>query len=115
MAKQKAEKVEQVEAKKDIITFEKEKTEDMDMPGKEKVVEEAKKQFGELMDDWSEAIFRIYRINNNELKISLSLHLDGNPSTMMVKTTMSFVTGKMTDEKTQEVNLKQPDLPGVKE
>jgi hypothetical protein len=114
MAKQKAEKI---EAMKDAVVLDTdtEQVGDFEMPGKEKVIEEAKKQFNELMDNWADSIFRFYRINNNELKISLGLHFDGNPTTLMVKTTMSFTTGKITDEKSQEVNLNQPDLPGVKE
>lgn len=75
------------------------------------IVVEAKAQLANLFENWIDEIHRAFKDNGNELKVGLSVNLKGDSKGVHVKTTISFIAEKITDELEGNVIYGQEKLP----
>ncbi len=72
---------------------------------------EAKGQINNLLNTHHMNIYKAYKENGNELKVNLSIGLKGDSQIINVKSTISFMAEKITDELEAIIKLNQPKLP----
>ncbi len=80
-----------------------------------KVMKETIGQIENMLTEWSAHIYKAFKTNGNELSVSLSLKLKGDSQGTNVKTSLSFTTEKITDEREAEIKWNQEKLPLSKE
>jgi len=75
------------------------------------IFKEAKGQIDNLLLSHQMGVYKAYKENGNELKISLSVDLKGDSQFVNIKTKISFIAEKVTDELEAMIKLNQPNLP----
>lgn len=75
-----------------------------------RIIKVSQEQINSLLTDWQSFIYKAYKTNGNDLKISIGLHLKGGTEICNIKSSLAFITSKITDERNTEINLNQPEL-----
>ncbi len=76
----------------------------------DRIVQTAGDQVKDQLGNWKESIYRLYKQNGGDMKVSFNVGLESDGTKCKVKTTISFSMGKISDEIEGEVSL-QPQLP----
>jgi hypothetical protein len=77
----------------------------------ESVNKEAAGQISSLILEWSPEWYKAMKINGNELALNLSVKLKGDSGGIKVKSSISFIASKMTDEREAYLSFSQNPLP----
>ena len=74
------------------------------------LVIEMRGQIDSLLEEWVGAAYKSYKANGNELSITLKLRLEGDSTNITVKSGISFMVEKITDERAGEIRFGQEKL-----
>jgi len=77
------------------------------------IFKEVKGQIDNMLVGHQLSIYKAYKSNANELKINLSINLKGDSQMVNVKSTLSFVAEKITDEIEAQIKINQSKLTGL--
>lgn len=74
------------------------------------LVIEMRGQVDSMLEEWATVAYQSYKANGNELAISIKLRLEGDSDNIVVKSGISFMVEKITDDREGEVRFGQEKL-----
>lgn len=74
------------------------------------LVIEMRGQVDSMLEEWATTAYKSYKANGNELSISIKLKLEGDSENIFVKSGISFLVEKITDEREGEIRFGQEKL-----